>query len=319
MDIIYTQSALDYKGNERPEGKYRLEGIGEIGRKIAPQEVSGDLPRLIHPEDYLRHVKNAGEAHRFLAEVPTDKETYGAALRSADLAVRAAKRHHFACTRPPGHHATRSVAKGFCFFNNMAIAVQALLESSERTCILDIDGHQGDGTEEIFYGSNRVLFFSIHQEFVYPHISMMMGPDSDYDLTVEHRGSKEGEGFTFNIPLPANSGDDILLDTLHHFTAHIQDFNPDLIGISAGFDGYKHDALLNLNYSQAGYYTYGQRLREFDIPVFGILEGGYHSDVVNCINALVAGVNGQADPTDQEKTTSPEHPWSRYREYLNRF
>jgi len=317
MDVIYTQSAVDYKGNGIPEGKYRLEDIGRIGRKIGLQERDNDVPNLIHTGSHIRDVQAAGREHRFLAEVPTDGDTFEAAIISANLACRAAARNHFACTRPPGHHATGTVSKGFCFFNNMAIATQSLLNQNRRVCILDIDAHQGDGTEQIFYDTDQVLFFSVHEEFVYPYVSMEMDPAAEYDLTIKRRGSDSGEGFTYNVPVPSKCGDDIFLDIFRHFRATIIDYRPDIIGISAGFDGYFRDSLLNLNWTQSGYHQFGRLLYEMGIPVFGVLEGGYHRDVVACISALVAGVNGDPNPSDQDGSTSDNDLWDRYQEYIN--
>lgn len=318
MDIIYTREAIEYKGNEMPEGKYRLEGIHQVGRKVDPDVDGLSKVRLIHSEEHIRQVQKAGERSAFLAEVHTDGETFQAAVRSAGLAWYAARRGHFACTRPPGHHATTGISKGFCFFNNMAIVTRALLNMGHKVCILDIDGHQGDGTEQIYYDSDEVLFFSIHQEFVYPYYGQGYHTGNDYDRTVDRHGKNAGEGFTCNIPVPAKSGDDVLLGFLKHYLPRIREFGPDYIGISAGFDGYQKDALLNLNYSQHGYYKFGQAVEDLGAETFAVLEGGYHRDVVECTHALVNGLNNKEYPSDQERTSSSEEILSRFNDYLKR-
>lgn len=318
MDMVFTREAIEYKGNDIPEGKYRLEGINQVGRKVDPDIDGLALIKRIHTEEHVRQVERSGEGHAFLAEVHTDGDTFQAAVRSAALAWYAAQGGHFACTRPPGHHATAGISKGFCFFNNMAIATSALLREGHKVCILDIDGHQGDGTEHIFYDSDDVLFFSIHQEFVYPFYGQGYHTGTEYDRTVDRHGKGAGEGFTYNIPVPAKSGDDVLVGFLKHYQSRITEFSPDYIGISAGFDGYQKDALLNLNYSQRGYYEFGKVVQNFGADTFAVLEGGYHRDVVECIYALVSGLNNTDYPSEQESTSSSQAILSRFNDYLER-
>ncbi|HKJ69274.1 MAG TPA: hypothetical protein VKA68_15045, partial [bacterium] len=140
----------------------------------------------------------------------------------------------------------------------------------------------------------------------------------DFDRTVDRHGTGAGEGFTYNVPVPAGSGDDVLLEFLHHFVPRIRRFTPDYIGISAGFDGYRKDSLLNLNYSQQGYYRFGTVVHSLGAKTFGLLEGGYHRDIVACIRALVAGLNGAEDPTDQEATGSGEQVLEKFHTSLQR-
>lgn len=315
MDIIFTRESREYKGNEMPEGSYRLEGIAAIGRKVNPASDGLELIRGVHPESHIEQVQRTGDRNGWLAEVHCDRDTFPAAVQSAALAWHAATGNHFACTRPPGHHAAPGVSKGFCFFNNMAVVTEALRQAGNRVCILDIDGHQGDGTEQIFYASDQVFFLSIHQEFVYPNYPNTSATQ-EVDPAVDRHGSGPGEGFTCNVPVPLGSGDDVLLEFLHHFQPAIEEFAPDVIGISAGFDGYRKDALLNLQYSQQGYYRFGTLVHHLGLPAFGLLEGGYHRDVVACIRALVAGLNGEADPTDQDATASEEKVLAKFRTSL---
>lgn len=317
MDIVYTTESREYKGNEMPEGSYRLEGLAAIGRKVSPASDGLELIRGVHPESHIELVQRAGDRNGWLAEVHCDRDTFPAAVQAAALAWYAATGGHFACTRPPGHHATPGVSKGFCFFNNMAIVTEALRRTGNRICILDIDGHQGDGTEQIFYASDQVFFLSVHQEFVYPN-DPYASAAREFDPTADRHGSGPGEGFTRNIPVPPGSGDDVLLEFLRHSVPAIEEFAPDTIGISAGFDGYRKDTLLNLKYSQQGYYRFGSMVHHLGIPTFGLLEGGYHRDVGACIRALVAGLNGDKDPTDQDVTVSEETVLAKFRTYLRR-
>ncbi|MCF7804408.1 MAG: hypothetical protein K9N53_05985 [Candidatus Marinimicrobia bacterium] len=318
MDVIYTKSSREYKGNEVPEGPYRLEGVRRIGRKVVPELDAESLAKLVHSSDHLEKIESAGKHNRMLAEVFTDSVTYPAALKSVMLAAKAAREGHFACTRPPGHHATEDTAKGFCFLNNIAIVSRMLSNDGKRVCIFDIDGHQGDGTDHIFFNAGEILFISIHQEFAYPYFYLGHDPAAGYDVTVDHRGENTAEGLHYNMPVPENSGDDVLLDFTDRMLPVIESFDPDVIGISAGFDGYHQDSLLNLNYSQSGYHEFGKRIASLGNELFGLLEGGYHSDVVECIEAMVAGVNGTEYTPEDELSESSEEVFERYREYAER-
>lgn len=313
MDIIYTKSSLKYPGNNFPEGPYRLENIAEIGKEIEIQEADESIITAIHSKEFIGQIQESGQRHGHMAEVATNEQTYAFARDSVALAWNGAQESAFACTRPPGHHTTASTAKGFCFLNNMAIVTQQLLSEGKKVCILDFDGHQGDGTEQIFYESDQVLFFSIHQEYVYPYFYLGNDTSKGYDVTVDRTGEGDGEGYTYNTPAPRDSSDDVLLEWIEHFLPAIQEFAPDIIGISAGFDGYRKDALLNLRYTLAGYYHFGQAVRELDVPVFGLLEGGYHKDIPECISALVAGLDNTNFPGENST------PKQSMREELERF
>lgn len=319
MDIIYTKSSLKYPGNSFPEGPYRLEHIAEIAQEISPTPIDETFIQIIHSENLLQQIQTAGNVRDVLAEVAVDNQTFSYASDAVSLAWKSVQESAFGCTRPPGHHATAEVAKGFCFLNNMAIVTQKLVSQGKKVCILDFDGHQGDGTEAIFYENDQVLFFSIHQEYAYPYYYLGYSTGRGYDITVDRTGTGVGKGWTFNTPAARDSSDDILLEWLSHFTPVIEKFKPDVIGISAGFDGYEKDALLNLRYTQAGYYHFGQQVRALNTPVFGLLEGGYHHDIPECISALVAGINNEDLP---KKTTglgvSSPDVLERFRFYLEK-
>jgi len=316
MDILFNQVARQYKGNDFPEGSYRLEGIGKIGRRVNPEIDGRALVELVHTGDHVRYVEKSGENSRYLAEVHTDSETFSSAINSVKLAWIASQNGDFACTRPPGHHASASRSKGFCFFNNMAIVSQALVNEGKRVCIIDIDGHHGDGTEQIFYDTDQVLFISIHQEFVYPYFSGGYHSGNTYDSTVYRHGEGVGAGFTWNLPVPARSGDDVLTQFIWHIQPKIKEFAPDAIGVSAGFDGYFKDGLLNLSYSQSGYYDVGKIIGNHGIKTFALLEGGYHRDLAGCIHAFTSGFNQNAYLADQEPITSENDVLSRFQNYL---
>ena len=284
MEIIYNQAVLMHNASDTvAEGSYRLNGIEKIAKNVIPSFDVMPYIRVVHTEDYIQKVENACKSRLRMSEVNTGPETFDAAILSVAVSILAAKENNFAAIRPPGHHAEREFAKGFCFFNNIAIATQSLIDSGERICIIDIDGHKGDGTEEMFYKSDRVLFCSINQENSFP---FRFSNNLDYE-------SDKLARYTININIPEGSGDDILLKSLGMISPRVHKFNPSLIGISAGFDGYYKDNLLRLNYTFSGYYESGKIIREMGYPVFAVLEGGYHHDVLNCIESFVAGINGE--------------------------
>ena len=188
----------------------------------------------------------------------------------------------FAVVRPPGHHAKPERADGFCLFNNIAIAAQKLVNEGKRVFILDIDGHHGDGTQRIFYHTDKVLFCSIHQQYAYPGTG-----DSN------ETGEGEGKGYTMNFPLPAGSGDRELLEAVDRAIDRAEEFNPDAVGVSAGFDGYIEDRLLELNYTLDAYFKIGKRLGHSFDHIFAVLEGGYHMDIKECVEHFIRGVNNE--------------------------
>ena len=318
MDIVYTKQATEYKGNEFPEGKYRLDGIGKVGTKVDPEIVTEPFISSVHAEDQINLLRQAGENNRMLAEVATDSDTFPAAQKSIALAQYAAKHNDFSAGRPPGHHANETTSKGFCFFNNIAIVTKNLINEGKKVCIIDFDGHQGDGTEEIFYEDGNVLFLSIHQEFAYPYLYLGYRTDKGYDVTVDRHGKGDGDGLIYNVPVPKSAGDDILTEILEKFNPIIKSFSPDTIGVSAGFDGYMDDSLLDLNYSKHGFYSAGKIISSLHIPTFALLEGGYHHEVVDCIQCFAAGINDDEYPADQNPTESAEELDDRFQEYLEK-
>jgi acetoin utilization deacetylase AcuC-like enzyme len=148
--------------------------------------------------------------------------------------------------------------------------------------ILDIDGHHGDGTQGIFYHSDQVLFCSIHQQFAYP-----------WTGEPHEKGEGDGLGYTMNFPLPAGSGDRELLESVDTAIRRAEEFKPDAVGVSAGFDGYIEDRLLGLKYTLDGYYQCGRRLRQSFDHIFAVLEGGYHFDIKKCAEHFIRGVNNE--------------------------
>ncbi len=284
MKILFNKKFLEHNVDSEAEGAYRITAF----KDIEDTDVNGEKwISLVHPEKYRDHIKQACKNHELLAEVFLTPESYEAACLAVGLAVQASVDGDFAVIRPPGHHAGFERSAGFCFFNNIAIATQKLVNEGKRVFILDIDGHHGDGTQQIFYGTDKVLFCSIHQAYAYP-----------FSGFITETGSGVGEGFTINFPLLSGKGDPDFLDRVDKAIAKAREFSPDVIGISVGFDAYVKDNLLQLNVSQKAYYECAYRLKKNfrKVPVFAVLEGGYHADLRDLAEDFVEGINKGGKP-----------------------
>lgn len=281
MKILYNSIFLEHNPDEmNAEGPYRLRDF----EKIFPDIEKNGEPAitLAHTPAYQAYIKETCMQTGYLAEVRVTEKSYESACQAVGLTILASEQNAFAIVRPPGHHAKRERADGFCLFNNMAIAAQNEVRKGKKIFILDIDGHHGDGTQSLFYDSNQVLFCSIHQEYAYP------GTGSKLET-----GEGKGKGFTMNFPLPAGTGDPEFLGSVDVAIEKAVKFKPDIVGVSAGFDGYEKDRLLNLNYTLEGYYQCGLKLSSAFTNIFAVLEGGYHSDIKKCTDAIINGVNGK--------------------------
>ena len=280
MEILFNSKFLKHNEGSFAEGPYRIESFpGEVKETDRNGE---EYITLVHSERYRNAVREACYNGQVLAEVQLTPSSYEAALSAVGLTVMAAEQGDFAVVRPPGHHAKAERPDGFCLFNNVAIAAQKLVNEGKKVFLLDIDGHHGDGTQAIFYNSDRVLFCSIHQHYAYP------GTGESFET-----GAGTGKGYTMNFPLPGGSGDQELLESVDEAILRAMEFQPDAVGVSAGFDGYREDRLLDLNYSLEGYYQCGKRLSAKFPHIFAVLEGGYHMDIKRCVESFIKGVHNE--------------------------
>lgn len=283
MRVLFNKIFFSHNFESQFEGPYRLKNYVNHHTN---DEINGEeYLSLVHSDEYIQNIKYACHHKEYFAEINLSPESYQAAIMAVGLSVKASENGNFAVVRPPGHHARATKTSGFCLFNNIAVAAQKLANEGKKVFIFDFDGHHGDGTQEIFYDSDKVFYCSIHQFNSYPRT----GSPSE-------TGVGAGKGFTLNIPLMPESGDKVLLEVLEKVIHTAICFKPDIVAVSAGFDGFQEDKLLNLNFTTKGYYECGLRLRKNFPHVFAVLEGGYHTKIKECVEAFVNGVNVGARP-----------------------
>lgn len=306
MELIYNKIFLEHHTGDHPESARRL--LPFAGLPDAPLVNGEELLGLVHRSDYIEKVRDAcREEMPFDADTVVSLRSFDVACHGVGAAVKASETNGFAIIRPPGHHAFPARASGFCLFNNIAVAVQNLVEQGNRVAIIDFDGHLGDGTSYIFYPTNQVLFMSLHQFPAFPGNGF-----------VDEIGEGRGKGFTINVPLPPMSGDDIFMDAFNSFLPAVEQFSPDVVAVSAGFDAHQFDPLLELQLSTQVFHTIGRILGERFPRLFAVLEGGYNTEEMpRCLHNFVAGINGQAPEFPTSSTISGRRVWETYEIYMN--
>lgn len=261
--IVFSEKCLGY-GKWHVEGPQRIKVASDILREkgyefLVPTPASEDDLLLVHDFEYLWNVKKG------LIE-DTDTPAYDNIFEYARLSVGgallASQIGGFSLMRPPGHHVGRNGAalgvytRGFCYLNNIAIAVKKL---GKQTLILDVDGHHGNGTQEVFQGDEKVTYLSLHQSPNYP------GTGS------------QSEGNTINFFLPPDAGGKLYLETLDKALQKVDFRKFELVAVSVGFDTHLGD-LASLGLVEKDYWEIGKRVASIRKPAFFILEGGYHGE-----------------------------------------
>jgi acetoin utilization deacetylase AcuC-like enzyme len=247
-----------------------------------PLETVREAVAALHDEAYVARFERAaarGDSLLDSADNPLSGGTWEAAWAAARVTLAAADwvagesgRAAFAAVRPPGHHAERSVAMGFCFFNNAAVAAEHLRRhhGASRVAVFDFDVHHGNGTQHLFEERADVFYASTHQYPFYPGTG-----------AAGERGIGAGEGYTLNVPLPAGTGDERYGEVIREqVLPALRRFAPDVLILSAGFDAWQNDPLGGMRVTEEGFRSWGGWLRDLAAEVCGgrvlaVLEGGY--------------------------------------------
>ncbi|MBH0202704.1 MAG: histone deacetylase [Nitrospira sp.] len=299
--LVYHPAYLEHDmGSGHPESPGRLRAImqrleesGTAARlvRIEPRRAEDEWITQVHTPNYVALLnRQAPTSGRISLDPDTSMSpgtlqaaylAAGGALAAVDAIMAQRVDHVFCAVRPPGHHAEAGRAMGFCFFNNVAIAARYVQKKYglTRVLIVDWDVHHGNGTQHSFEDDPSILFFSTHQ---YPHY-----PGTGRGT---ERGTGAGEGFTINVPMEAGEGDDDYRAVFQKvLVAAADDFKPEFVVISAGFDAHKEDPLASMGLTESGYaelteIVAGIAKRHAMGRILSSLEGGYN------LTALAASV-----------------------------
>jgi acetoin utilization deacetylase AcuC-like enzyme len=302
--FIYHDDYLKHRtGPVHPEYEGRLIAIIDHLKKsdlwdrllhVTPSPTDTKWILKVHTAEHLKFVKQACERGATVLDQEGDtyvcRESYAVALLAVggviagiDAVTSGKVKNAFCAVRPPGHHAGISRAMGFCLFNNVAIGTRYAQEQHglKRVAIFDWDVHHGNGTQEIFYEDPSVLYVSTHQYPYYPGTG-----------SASERGKGKGEGFTLNLPLSAGTdGKEYVKLFKEKIVPALQEFKPDILLISAGFDAHKDDPLAAIFLDESTYSEVTRMLAEFAEKccqgrIVSVLEGGYDLQALpRCVEA----------------------------------
>jgi len=290
-------SSLQHDTGAHPEQPARMVAIDRelsardwlgFDRVVSPA-VEASVLEAVHPGEYVASIERLcanGGGHIDIDTVVSQGSfeaalhAAGGAVRMVDLLLDGEAPYAFSAHRPPGHHAERARAMGFCLFDNVAVAARYALDvrGLERVMILDWDVHHGNGTNDIFHDSDQVLFVSIHQSPLYPGT----GPAGDV-------GTGSGRGYTVNLPVGRGADDRLFCALVDRVAVPLaRAFAPQLVLISAGYDAHRDDPLAECELTEEGYAAMTRSMRSvcrtLEAPLGCVLEGGY------ALGALAASV-----------------------------
>jgi acetoin utilization deacetylase AcuC-like enzyme len=304
--VVFSPKYYEHNtGKRHPESAKRLGAIinelkrGKLSRGknwqfVKPEKARGEDVELIHDRDYIKLVEalcRSGGGFLDSGDTVTSPESFkvalyavGGTLKAVNLVMEKKFENAFALVRPPGHHAEKFRAGGFCIFNNIAIAAKHLFRNFKlkRILILDIDAHHGNGTQEAFYDTDKVLYISLHQD-------PRSFPGTGF---VDEIGEGKGLGHNINIPLPFVTSDRIYLRAMKEIVVPVtSQYKPQFILISAGLDGHYTDPVANLSLSVVCYRQFYEIIMKLASQICGgrlvsVLEGGYSLNFIGKIAAV---------------------------------
>ena len=285
---VYLEHDTGFGHPERPERLTaiinKINGSTTLAKPewIEPKKAEDDSIVDVHSEVYFQNISEAilggervldgGDTVSSVKSLDAALFAAGAMIEGIDLIKTQNSKKVFCAVRPPGHHAEKDRAMGFCIFNNVAIAARYAQKKgiAEKVLIFDWDVHHGNGTQHIFDKDSSVFYYSIHQYPFYP------GTGSEQEI-----GLAEGEGFTLNRPLKSGSSDSEYLDAIELDLEFIErKFKADLVIISAGFDAHKDDPLAGMQVTENGFWKMTEIVSRYawrysEGRILSVLEGGY--------------------------------------------
>lgn len=285
--VLFDERCALYSMPGHPERPFRVTSTAERLKKQQhlaldwrkPNEATVEALQRAHAKGHVEHVRDA--TSDFDGDTPCYPDIYHHALRASGAALDAMRlalkgESAFSLMRPPGHHAMRERAMGFCYFSSMAVAtLEAAQVHGKRVAVLDFDVHHGNGTEDVLLGKENVMFASIHQSPCYPGTGR------------EHRPPN-----VRNYPVPPETPPQRYREYIEAALRDIRGFKPDLLGVSAGFDAYVGDPIAQERLEIEDFEWIGRRVAELKVPAFHLLEGGYSDRLTELVESYLYGLHG---------------------------
>lgn len=279
LETVHTRELLSFLET----GWAEWQTLPDAGPEVVP-----NVHALNKERTYPKHIIGRAGWHMGDTSAPLAEHSWEATLGAVAAAHAAARavlegdRSAYALCRPPGHHSSAEVVAGHCMLNCAAVAAETLKTQHKRVAVLDIDVHHGNGTQDIFYERDDVLFVSVHAT-----------PETYYPFFVGYAhetGAGAGDGFNLNIPLAQSTGDDGWCAALETALARVAEFAPDALVLSLGLDAHENDPLKGLKVTFDGFTRAGRMIADAGLPTVLVQEGGYLSpDLTTSLVAFISG------------------------------